>query len=136
MKELFLKSWERLLNNNFIKDFSKTIYKMEIVDLKPRQGKIEIVAEVTEKGDVREFNKFGKTGRVCNAKIKDSSGEITLTLWNDDIDNVNVGDKIRIENGYVSEWQGELQLTTGKFGKLEILEKGEEPKKKEEGKEE
>src|SRR3989344_1515160 len=121
MKELFLKSWERLLNNNFIKDFSKTIYKMEIVDLKPRQGKIEIVAEVTEKGDVREFNKFGKTGRVCNAKIKDDSGTISLTLWNEQVDQVKVGDKIHIKNGYVNEWQGELQLTTGKFGSLEVI---------------
>ncbi len=103
---------------------------MEITDLKPRQGNVEIVAEVTEKGEIREFNKFGKTGRVCTAKIKDPSGEINLTLWNEDIDNVNVGDKIKIENGYVNEWQGELQLTTGKFGKLEVLEKGEATEEK------
>lgn len=105
---------------------------MEIIDLKPRQGKVEITAKVIDKGDVREFNKFGKPGRVCNAKIKDETGEIALTLWNDDIDKVSVGDKIRIENGYVNEWQGELQLTTGRFGKLEILEKTEKEEPKEE----
>ena len=33
--------------------------------------------------------------------------------------------KVKITNGYVSEFQGELQLTTGKFGKLEVLETGE-----------
>jgi len=58
---------------------------------------------------------------VCNAKIKDDSGEITLTLWNDEIEKVNVGNKIKIFNGYVNEWQGILQLTVGKFGKLEII---------------
>lgn len=98
---------------------------MEIIDLKPKQGNVEVVAEVIEKGEVREFQKFGKSGRVCTAKIKDDSGEMALTLWNEDINKVNIGDKIRIENGYVSEWQGELQLTTGRFGKLEIIEKGE-----------
>lgn len=98
---------------------------MEITDLKPKQGSVEIVAEVIEKGEVREFQKFGRPGRVCTAKIKDETGEIALTLWNEDIDKVDVGDKIKIENGYVNEWQGELQLTTGRFGKLEVIEKGE-----------
>ncbi len=93
---------------------------MEIKDLKPKEGNVEVVGEVTEKGDIREFEKFGKQGRVCNAKIKDASGEIKLSLWNEQIDQVNVGDTVKITNGYVNEWQGELQLTTGKFGSLEI----------------
>lgn len=95
-----------------------------IKDLKAREGKVEITVEVVDKADVKEFSKFGKSGRVCNAKVKDESGEITLTLWNEDIDKVNVGDKIKISNGYVSEWQGELQLSTGRFGKLEVVEAG------------
>ena len=106
---------------------------MEIKDLQPRQGNVEITAEVIEKGEVREFQKFGKEGRVCNAKIKDASGEIALTLWNEQIEQVNVGDTVHISNGYVNEWQGEPQLTTGKFGTLEIVGKtpGEEPKSEE-----
>ena len=97
---------------------------MEIKDLQPRQGKVEITLEITEKGDVREFEKFGKQGRVCNAIGKDDTGTIKLTLWNDDIDKVNTGDIVKIENGWVGEWQGELQLSTGKFGKLEVVEGG------------
>lgn len=98
---------------------------MEIKDLKPKQGSVEIKAEVIEKGDIREFDKFGKKGRVCNAKIKDSSGEIALTLWNDQIDLVNTGDTVHVINGYVNEWQGEMQLTSGKFGKIEVEGKSE-----------
>ena len=94
---------------------------MNISDLKARQGKVDVEAEVTEKGEVRTFNKFGKDGRVCNATIKDASGEMKLTLWNDEIDKVNVGDKIKITNGYVNEFQGEKQLTAGRFGQLEII---------------
>jgi replication factor A1 len=97
---------------------------MAIKDLQARQGKVEITVEVIDKADIKEFSKFGKAGRVCNAKVKDESGEITLTLWNEDIDKVNVGDKIKISNGYVSEWQGELQLSTGRFGKMEVVEAG------------
>ncbi len=98
---------------------------MEIKDLQPRQGNVDVVIEVFEKGDVREFEKFGKKGRVCSAKAKDASGDIILSLWNEQIDDVNSGDTVHITNGYVSEFQGEKQLTTGKFGKLEIVKKGE-----------
>ncbi|MEA3429871.1 MAG: SOSS complex subunit B family protein [Nanoarchaeota archaeon] len=100
---------------------------MAITDLQPRQGKVDIIVEVVSMEDVREFNKFGKSGRVCNANVKDETGSIKLTLWNEDIDKVKPGMKIHIENGYVNEWQGEKQLTTGKFGKLEIVEEGSAP---------
>ncbi|HLC96756.1 MAG TPA: SOSS complex subunit B family protein [Candidatus Nanoarchaeia archaeon] len=99
---------------------------MAIKDLQPRQGKVELQVEVIEKGDVREFEKFGKKGKVCNAKAKDASGEIVLSLWNEQVDQIGVGDKVKISNGYVSEYQGEMQLSTGKFGKLEVVQKGVE----------
>ncbi len=98
---------------------------MAIKDLEVRQGNVDIVVEVVEKGEIREFQKFGKTGRVCNAKIKDETGEMNLTLWNEQIDQVNAGDKVHITNGYVNEFQGEKQLTTGKLGKLEVVGKSE-----------
>jgi len=98
--------------------------KMEVKDLQPKQGKVDITLDVTEKGDVREFNKFGTAGRVCNATAKDATGTIQLTLWNEQIDQVNVGSKVKITNGYVNEFQGDKQLTTGKFGELTILEAG------------
>ena len=91
-----------------------------IKDLQAKQGKVEIEAEVVELGPVREFNKFGKTGRVANAKIKDNSGSIVLTLWNEEIDKIKAGAKIKIINGYVNEWQGEKQLSAGKFGQIEV----------------
>ena len=46
-----------------------------------------------------------------------------MSLWNEQIDQIKVGDKLFIKNGYVSEWQGEMQLGTGKFGSLEVVEK-------------
>lgn len=97
---------------------------MAINDLQVRQGKVELTATVTEIGEPREFQKFGNTGRVANAKIKDESGEMTLTLWNEQIDQVKTGAKIKITNGYVNEWQGEKQLSTGRFGQLEVLDEG------------
>ncbi|MBU2640048.1 MAG: DNA-binding protein [Nanoarchaeota archaeon] len=94
-----------------------------ISEIQPRQGNIEIEsAEITAKDEAREFEKFGNKGKVCTCTIKDESGEIKLTLWNEDCENYNVGDKIKLTNGYCSEFQGEKQLTAGKFGKLEKIE--------------
>lgn len=93
-----------------------------ISEIQPRQGKIELEAEIISKDKPKEFEKFGNNGRVCTCTIKNDSGEIKLTLWNKDVDGYNVGDKIRIINGYCNEFQGEMQLTTGKFGKIEKLD--------------
>ena len=94
---------------------------MKINELKPRQGKIEIEVTKTDIGETRTFEKFGKPGRVCNVTASDDTGEIKLTLWNDEIDTIKIGDKVKITNGYVNEFQGEKQLTAGRFGKLEII---------------
>ncbi len=94
---------------------------MAIKDLKSRQGNVDLTFEIIEKGDIREFDKFGKKGKVCNAVAKDATGTVKITLWNDDIDKVKTGDTVKIENGWVGEWQGELQLSTGKFGKLTVI---------------
>ena len=96
---------------------------MEIKDVKANQGNIDLVLEVVRKEDERSFEKFGKKGRVCNAVVKDQSGQGKLTLWNDDIDKVKIGDKVKVTNGYVSEFNGTKQLTSGKYGKLEIVNK-------------
>lgn len=103
---------------------------MEIKDLKANQGNVDIVAEVVAKSEPRGFEKFGKAGTVCNALLRDNSGEVKLTLWNEDIEKVNLGDKVHLEKGWCSEFKGEKQVSAGKFGTLEVisLEKSSEKK--------
>ena len=47
-----------------------------------------------------------------------------MTLWNEDVDKVNQGDKIHLQNGWCSEFKGEVQISSGKFGKIEVVEQG------------
>ena len=94
---------------------------MQIKDLQPRQGKVELTATVIEKKESRDIATANFSGKVCDAKLQDETGTIKFTLWNDQVTLVNVGDTIKISNGYVSEYQGEMQLSTGKFGKLEVV---------------
>ena len=109
---------------------------MEIAELKNGQSEVNVEGNITEVGEVRNFNKFGKNLSVATATLEDSSGSIKLSLWNQDIEKVKQGDKVKIENGFVKEFQGELQLTSGKFGKIEVIGKSEKtelskPKKEE-----
>jgi len=95
---------------------------MHLMDIAPRQGKIEVIVEVISIDKPREFQKFGHKGRVATALVKDSSGEMKMTLWNDEIEIVKPGSKIKIINGYCNEFQGEKQLTAGRFGKIEVVD--------------
>jgi ssDNA-binding replication factor A large subunit len=84
-----------------------------------------IEGEITSIEPTREVRtKFGKLIRVANATLNDGSGDVVITLWEKDIDKVSVGDKVEIENGWVSEFKGAMQVTAGKQGKL-IVKGGE-----------
>ena len=97
---------------------------MKVSELKPRTAVPEIILEVVSKGETREFANERGSGKVCSAAAKDEDGEeITVSLWNEQIDQVKDGTKIKIENGWCSEFQGQKQVSTGKLGKMEILEK-------------
>ena len=89
------------------------------------QGKVNITARVVSIEEPREFQRVTKegrvTGRVTTALVEDSSGEVHLSLWNQQIDEVKVGDIVKIRNGYVKTWHELPQLTTGKFGKIEVV---------------
>ena len=93
---------------------------MEIKDLQPNTSVDVLEVEVVSVEEPREFTNFRGSGRVATTKVKDSSGETKLTLWNDQIDQVKEGDKIKIENGWVKEYRGELQVSTGRLGKLTV----------------
>jgi replication factor A1 len=97
---------------------------MKINELKAGASNVSIKATVAQKEDPREVvTKFGKRVSVATIVLKDDSGSINMSLWGNDINLVNVGDVVTIANGYVSEFRGTPQLSTGKFGKLTVVEK-------------
>lgn len=94
---------------------------MLIKDILPKTGKNDVIAQVIEIGEVREFEKDGNVGRVATAIIKDESGTISLSLWNEQIDHVSVGDRVEVKNAWCDEWKDEKKLSTGKFGTLKTI---------------
>jgi len=94
----------------------------KISELKsPGIGRIEVTATVTQISEPRLVTtRRGEQMRVATARIKDDSGEMDLSLWNEDIDRVKVGSVVKIENGYTSSFRGEIQLSVGRYGKLTV----------------
>jgi len=96
---------------------------MLVKDLKPRTAVDEIELEIVSKGDVREFANDRGSGKVCSAAAKDSEGdEVSVTLWNEQCAEYSDGDKVKISNGWCSEFQGSTQVSTGKRGTMEKVE--------------
>jgi replication factor A1 len=95
---------------------------LNINELRNGMKRVSVEAKVVEKGNTREVQSRYKdeTYKVADAVVADESGSIKLTLWNEQIDQVNVNDNIKIENGYVTSFKGEIQLNVGKFGKLTV----------------
>ncbi|MCJ7633047.1 hypothetical protein MUP77_11730, partial [Candidatus Bathyarchaeota archaeon] len=69
------------------------------------------------------FTSFGLEAYVSNISIADETGMIMLSLWNNQIDRVHIGDEIEIENCYVARYAGELQLRMGRNGALSVIDK-------------
>ena len=85
------------------------------------EGMTEILVEgviirVTPHRKVKS-KKDGKELSVAHMILQDNSGDITLVLWNEQITQVNLGDRIRVEFGKLNSYQGNLQLSIG-FGRL------------------
>ncbi|VVC01070.1 Single-stranded DNA binding protein Ssb [uncultured archaeon] len=97
---------------------------VKISEVRAGAGNVTIEGEIVAKEEPRDVvSKFGKRLRVCSATIQDDSGSMTLSLWNDDIEKVNVGDKVQIADGWVTEFKQQPQISAGKNGKITIMGK-------------
>jgi len=95
--------------------------KVFIADLRPsRVASIE--ATVVRLEPAREFTqRDGTTKKVRNGQLKDGTGEIAIVLWGDEVELVAEGDKIRIIDGWVKDYQGRPQISLGRTGRLEKI---------------
>ncbi|MEM2904251.1 MAG: OB-fold nucleic acid binding domain-containing protein [Candidatus Bathyarchaeia archaeon] len=94
---------------------------MNISELKDGMRSVNVQGRVTSISSVRNVvTRSGQPGRVATAELVDDSGTVKLTLWNENIDAVAVGDTVQIENGYVTSFRGETQLNVGRYGKISV----------------
>jgi replication factor A1 len=79
-----------------------------------------IDATITAISAVRDVTTSRGPSQVADATLKDETGEITLTLWGDEIKRYSVGQKVKITDGWVKDFRGKLQVSMGRSGKITI----------------
>src|SRR2546425_2657426 len=82
--------------------------RMKVKELRP-ESKVDVIdLTIRQKGAVRDFSsRGGSTGKGCDAKAGDDEGsEVSVSLWNEEIERVQPNDRIRITNGWVLEGRG------------------------------
>ena len=99
----------------------KTPVEAKVGDLTPQSKAVNVTAKVVSKTEIREIpmGRDGSPHKVSDALVGDETGVVYLTLWDDNIEKVNEGDSLRVENGYVTLFKGNIRLNIGKYGKLE-----------------
>jgi len=96
-------------------------------DVRPAMRNIDLDLTIVEIEEPRTYvSRMGREGRVTTAVGEDDSGRIKVSLWNDEIDRVKVGDRIRIRNGYSRLFRDEVYVSAGMYGKLEVVGKEEQ----------
>ena len=79
-----------------------------------------IDATITAISPVRDVTTARGPSQVADATLQDETGTITLTLWGEDTKKYQVGQKIRLTDGWVKDFRGKLQVSTGRSGRIQI----------------
>ena len=96
----------------------------KVGELTPQSRAVNVTAKVVSKSEIRDIpmGRDGSAHKVCDALVGDETGSVYLTLWDDNIEKVNEDETLRIENGYVTLFKGNMRLNIGKYGKMAIAE--------------
>ncbi len=103
-------------------DETPTATNFNINDLTENSKNVNATIKVIEIGETKDIpSRFGDK-RVCEVKVADASGSILLSLWDDQIGKIAVGDTLSIQNGYISIVRNSMRLNIGKYGKMLLSE--------------
>ncbi len=101
---------------------------IKIKDIAADKSNVVFIARVTAVGDIREFSRDNDTtGRVVNLTLADDTGSIRAALWDEACDLVKIGDikmgqSLKVK-GYIKQGQCGLEVSVGKGGNIEHVEK-------------
>ncbi|HIE18966.1 TPA: hypothetical protein EYP75_04490 [Candidatus Bathyarchaeota archaeon] len=95
---------------------------MKIREIKRGMSGISVEGKIVEKSETRRVRTRYGLRSVADVTIQDDTGSIKLSLWEEKIDSVSIGDRVKVSDAYVTEFRNELQLNIPRSGNLEITE--------------
>ncbi len=91
---------------------------MKINELKKGMSNITLRAKVVDISEKREvMTKYGRRS-VADATLEDDTGQITLSLWGEQIKAISIGDTVSITGAFVTEFRDKLQISIPRSGRL------------------
>lgn len=105
-----------------------TLEQIQIGQLTEGMKGIEIKGIVESTFPVKEFDKNGKKGKLKSFILSDKTGEVRVTLWNDQVTlyELTRGSEIILNNVISSKYNDKMQVTLGFNGTIQTLNKKEE----------
>ena len=92
--------------------------EMKVSDLKDKTAVDDLTIKITEVREPQET----RVGQVQQADAEDETGSCTITLWVEQVGQYSEGDNVVIKNGWCKQYQGQLQVSSGKYGTIEKTE--------------
>lgn len=94
-----------------------TEYTVEELD--PEADDVEITGEIAELPTPRAVSTQYGQKRIVTVVFEDNTGKVDLTLWEEEIDEVEEDAEVEIEGAYVREWADGVQLNISKDGSIQ-----------------
>ena len=99
-----------------------------IADIQP-ETKVNIIARIVRIPTIRTYEKNGKEGKVASIELKDDSGQISYTLWNQNVDLISSlgledSDTVKILNARARERtnrDGDSEISLTHWGDSRIV---------------
>lgn len=98
---------------------------MKVESLKPNFRNVSVIVKVVNIGSPRVIlsRRDRREHMVADAFVGDETGSVLMTLWEDQIRRLKVGDVLEVRNGYTTLYNGSLRLNIGRDGTIEKVEK-------------
>jgi hypothetical protein len=109
---------------NTVEEHRDSNGERKISDLRLGLKDVCFKAIVTKKSDVRAVtSRYGMPLLVCSVTLSDGTGEIPLTLWNNQTATVFKGDRVQVRDARVGNFRGTTQLSLSrKTGEVIVVE--------------
>ncbi len=93
--------------------------ELTVEELDAESDDVEITGTIKRLPTPRAVSTQYGQKRITTVVFEDETGEIDLTLWEEEIDAIEEGADVKIEGAYVREWADDIQLNIGRDGSIE-----------------
>jgi len=96
---------------------------MNVRDLKPGMSHVNMTVKVLEVLESKQtVTSAGIEHEILESTVGDKSGSIKLVLWDEKIiPDLKIGDKVKIENGFVTSFKGAWRINVGRYGEAKKI---------------